>query len=610
MINHKRYIKICYVIGFLFFGFWLMPGDSYAVASTKPATSTDLSTTNLWRTGVDALNNKIFYAGGSADQHYNLSDVTNDGGYKPCQPGAGSQLSPYFPASAIIVQEYNNDAGTSRSNSSHPWHGNTYAANWIGANSNGQDSSTDQCPNPSDFTRAKKLGLYPSYWRDPAWQDPRWITTWNTYHFSAISNFSVNVSSKVDTSTIKLNISGTSDNMLGVIVNGCSLKATNYPVDGQTDQYTSSYTTWADPGYQFSGQTTTFEVPYSCLHVNNGTTNQLSFLVKSGDDLTGLRITNLNISGYLLPSTEPYFTVHGGDVVAGIGFKTGSTCPLLSSSSYPGNQALIKSWNANGGGSYYGAGSQAGAFALGQISHFITGLNQSSLAYPYDVSFANLSNVGAAVNPYYGYYGGGFGGYGSCLDDYYGQYYNSASASSSSNVNLASITTSGVYSFKSNINLYGQLPKGINVTLVVNGSVYISAAIQFAPYAVDTVPSLSVVANYDIFVGGASSVNEIHGYFVAQHGIFASCSTGPGNETTDFDSCNHQLLIYGAVAANKIHFDRTFGSYDDTTTGPAEDIRFTPESWLGGFELCAPGSPNCLTSNTKYQSLAGLPPVL
>lgn len=634
MVNHKHYSKISYLLIISSIMISMMQGLSFAAPPSAPATATDLSATTLWRTGVNSSNNKITYG---TDQHYQLSDVYNHDPQwsRHCQPGSGTQANPIFPAPAYVIQEYSSGAGTSRGlPNQHPWPYTTGAASWIGANSNGQDTTSDSCPNPSDWSRGLSFHTYPTSWGTSSlpgptndnppkyapYQDYRWVSTWNTYTFSALSSFSVNVSNKVDTSTIKLNIYGTSDNMLGVSINplkpGCgSMQATGSTKVDDYNRSTSGSTTWANPGYQ-SDTVASFQVDVRCLDTTPGGQNYISFLVKSGDDLTGLRISSIYLSGSLLPQTEPFFKVHGGDVVAGIGFKSGITCTPLSSSSIVGQQAIIKSWNDNG--NYYGAGSQAGAFALGQINSFITGLNpnarqgsralQTSLAnHPYDVSFANSSTAPYSVSPPTGDYGGGFGDYGTCLEDYYGQYYNGANASSSPSADLSAITTSGVYSFDRDINLYGSLRSGINVTLVVHGSVFVSTPIQYAAYSIGSVPSLSVIAQNSIFVNGG--VGEIHGYYVAQTGTFASCSYGLYRETTDFDSCNHQLNIYGAVAANEIHFDRSFGSYDDTS-GAAEIVRFTPEAWLGGFGICTPGSPNCLISSTKYQSVSDLPPVL
>jgi hypothetical protein len=627
MFYRSRYQLRALFIALLLF-MTLNPGQYVSAAGQVPASSTDLYTTNLWRTGVSQNNIKL--PGGSVDPHYQLSDVSVGGTYyksttKPlCQPGAGTPDNPIFPAPAVAVQEYGNSAGFTRIDAGdrHPWKGVSSNADWIGANADARDSTSPSCPNPSDFRLAYLWGG-PT---DP-YKTAEWVPTWNIYTFGAKQNFSIHASSNVDTSSLQLQITGTSDNEMAVTINNCELKAINFKVDEQLDQYTNLDSKWADPSYT-TNQLTKFEVPAKCLFVDTGKgeTNSIKFMVKSGDDLTGLRIADISITGLKAPN-RPYFTVNGGDAVAGMAFKSANnTCNQINSSSLAGQAAIIRSWNYDAG-SYYGAGSQAGALALGQISSFVTGLNpaanagyptalQSSLSSnPADVSFANKSpDSGVGITPPSGY-GGGFGSYGGCADDYFGSYVASG-ASPAGSVDLNSISTSGVYSYKNDIKLKGKLSSGIHVTIVVNGSVTLTGTITYDYNSLSKIPSLTVIAKDNIQVLG--SVSEIHGFYVAQGGKFATCATKVGNtyvETTNYDTCNQQLTVYGAVAANAIHLDRSYGSIIGGGVGeppaqPAEIFLYTPEAWLGGIGNCPADPASCLKNKSDYSVIKDLPPIL
>jgi hypothetical protein len=615
-------------------------GQNVSAAVRKPASATDLYVSNLWRTGVDNSGNKS--SANTSDLHYELTNVlkggtfaNRDGSPKAlCQPGkSANPYNPIFPAPAVVVQDFNGgtSAGTSRSTGTHPWLGFTPNARWIGANQYGQDYSTQSCPNPSDFTNRGSWGG--PYYADPTAPNglnPDWVQTWNIYEFSAVQKFSVHASPNVDTSNLQLKLTATSDNELAIQINGCLLQAASYGVDEQTDEYTGSSTNWADAKYYQSDSSVTFNIPAGCLSLNGASpSNSIMFKVKSGDDLTGLRISDISITGFLAPN-RPYFTVNGGDTVAGMPFNSGtpSTCTTIDSTTQAGKDAIIRSWNDDGNaGSYYGAGSQAGALALGQISSFVTGLNpaanpgdtpalQTSLSgRPTDVSFANTTplNYGVASFPP-PKYGGDFGSYGGCADDYFGSYVASG-ASPAGSVDLSSIT-SGVHSYKNNITLKGKLKKGIHATIVVNGSVAITGDISYAPYSLNSVPSLTVLSRDNIYVG--DSVQEIHGFYVAQGGKFATCATKLGGsyaETTAYDSCNQQLTVYGAVAANAIHLDRSYGSIIGGGVGeppaqPAEIFLFTPEAWLGGIGNCPADPASCLKNKSDYSVIKDLPPIL
>lgn len=103
---------------------------------------------------------------------------------------------------------------------------------------------------------------------------------------------------------------------------------------------------------------------------------------------------NCNVDSYA--GEQPYFTVYGGDILAGIS----------SSKWAAADDAGITSWNKDNtdSGGYAGAGTQLAAISSGSVSHFVS--NYASLIgapsdNPSSLVFANAGAVGS------GQYGGG-----------------------------------------------------------------------------------------------------------------------------------------------------------------------------------------------------------
>ncbi len=311
---------------------------------------------------------------------------------------------------------------------------------------------------------------------------------------------------------------------------------------------------------------------------------------------------------------DPYFDVRGGDVVAGAGFMNGATTCTQDTT------ADIKAWNYDNTPAnwHYGAGSQTGAFALGDISSFVTGLNPAanttafagrtgagtlSQGTPYGLSFANSPTP---VNPNYG---GKFGQL-PCLEDYAGKITGGATTWTDD------YGTSGTYTLAGPVTLAGgTLPKDTVINLKVNGDVFIAGPITYD----DTggpghYPRLNVVATGSIYV--AHGVGEIHGLFVAQGtagaGVFASCATAVGVEAIDYDTCSGTpLVVHGAVAAKKLDLGRSYGQLD-SNSGPAESFRLGPELWLAiSYCTVKPTDPICTSGKSpEWNAVTALPPVL
>ena len=273
---------------------------------------------------------------------------------------------------------------------------------------------------------------------------------------------------------------------------------------------------------------------------------------------------------------KPYFTVTGGDI------------------SSDGN---ITSWNADntGGAGYAGAGSQLAALATGNITSFVTGTGMSG--NPSSLAFANTTAAGTK-------YGGGY------TETMPTPVISTAGATvlTTSTPSLSSLN--GVYTRSGDLTLWDPTPAGKSVTIVMtSGNLYISNNISYSYGSLAQIPRLTVIVqNGNIYVN--NNVSEIHGVFYvggAGQGNFYSCATGIGAPSTDYDTCNHQLTVYGAVTANKLVLSRSYGSVHATTGTPAaaaENFFYSPEVWL------APATSTTSSSGAIYNSYVSLPPIL
>ena len=260
---------------------------------TVGADSVSLSTSGLYKTGVTS--DGITKRTSGYDTHYAVSSVTNDGGYYPtCQTLSA------LPTPATIVKEYGGKAGT-QSNNAHPWTA-FGSASWISLdkNGNGREDSSTSCVDPSDWTKKSICG-------NPVKVAPTkiacWAPTWNTWHYEATQKFSVTANDNIDTSTVKLNIKGSVDNQLAVMINGVYLTTSSFAVIPMTDAATGS-SNWSDPNYH-TGNTFTFDVPNNILKIGQGAVNSIDFYVRSGYDLEGFVITDISLSASTKPGGKP-----------------------------------------------------------------------------------------------------------------------------------------------------------------------------------------------------------------------------------------------------------------------------------------------------------------
>ncbi len=293
---------------------------------------------------------------------------------------------------------------------------------------------------------------------------------------------------------------------------------------------------------------------------------------------------------------KPYFTVTGGDI------------------SSNGN---ITSWNVNnvGGAGYAGAGSQLAALATGNITGFVTGTGMSS--NPTSLAFANTATGGSS-------YGGGYTmkanfpnvSTAGATDLYAKSHTYSIGLEWWGPPPMANLA-SGTYYYNHSVTIGGVLATGKNVTLVItNGDFYIGDNIMHGAYTNPTqIPRLTVIVeNGNIYV--QNNVTEIHGVFYAGgagKGNFYSCAVNAAtpinslNAKDHYGDCNHPLTVYGAVTANALVLNRTYGSLHASASAPAapaENFFYSPEVWL------APAATGTGSSPAIYNSYVSLPPIL
>jgi len=307
---------------------------------------------------------------------------------------------------------------------------------------------------------------------------------------------------------------------------------------------------------------------------------------------------------------SPYFNVLGGDIAAGPGF--GPNC-----TSAPAGTAGISGTNidTSGSGPFFGAGTDRAAFATGDITSFATsqtplGTDASSGGLiPKGLSFANNQAGGTK-------YGNDFSRSGWCMPDY-----TAVKNVATGGIDLLTPGTrtykiTGPYTLPS-----ATLGLGVHVTIIVNGDAYITGDIKYdtgyTTSSVDQIPQLKlIVTGGNLYI--ANTVQELHGFYAAQPssgtgGDINTCAIRTSNgssisisDATYYSDCNHQLTIYGGVAAAKLDLERTWGNL--VTSGavqaqPAESFVFTPELWLGNLQGPSGGAE-------PVQAFTSLPPNL
>lgn len=305
---------------------------------------------------------------------------------------------------------------------------------------------------------------------------------------------------------------------------------------------------------------------------------------------------------------KPYVKVFGGDTAAGSGI--GSSC--LSNP-----DGSITAWNKDTG-TYPGAGSQFGVFALDRIHNYASAQHSAGPNKPSGLSFANKNvTMGGGI------YGGSFGSL-PCIPDYFSAKPGDAQAlpltptisnlgtghfAAGSDVTPASVTIAG-----------GTINPNQRSVLYVQGDVYITGNIIYpGGWDRNSMPLFELIVKGNIYV--APGVTQLDGAYIAQEnatgtGVIYTCATSAAPLTPDntlHSKCKgNKLTVNGLLSAPQIMLLRTFGTLANSDIGngsanAAEVINYNPTMWIAQ----PPASSSTNNSKAgKYDAVTSLPPIL
>ncbi|MEK9196579.1 MAG: hypothetical protein AAB914_04380, partial [Patescibacteria group bacterium] len=310
---------------------------------------------------------------------------------------------------------------------------------------------------------------------------------------------------------------------------------------------------------------------------------------------------------------KPYVRFYGQDVFAGGNFPNGTRVPGGISTNHR-TPAI-------------GSGVEYAAFALGTISGF------SSSDLRSDGFFDQLNFASSPK----GLFGGDH-----IATDYFANKPDNAEVLTSNSVDLSSIANKK--SFYRNtgggtdvLTISNSSPGNSftgSKTIYVDGDVYISENIRYADWGTDinAIPSFRLIVKGNIYI--APDVTQIDGLLVAQpnggtKGMISTCANANGDNAnpaeltttatgvrsgTDGD-CSSQLVINGAIVAQRVKWLRTFKTLSDATSSgreaynssnAAEVINTSPDFYLG----VPADPPSGGGTSGKYDSYQALPPIL
>lgn len=294
---------------------------------------------------------------------------------------------------------------------------------------------------------------------------------------------------------------------------------------------------------------------------------------------------------------RPFYKVYGSGAAAGGAFSS------VDSSCTGGGE--LAGWNNDTGVSPasgdFGASAQFSALGLGDIIGFASGQTPNFGRWPAALSFANTNPADISSDTYNPDLGGHFGGT-QCLTSEIAP----ANATSLPSNNISALP-SGSYTVNGPVTLNaGQIAAGKNISIFVNGDVYITggpdSGITYAGSSgswklngngSSNTPSFTLVVNKgDISID--PNIVELDGIYIAQpttatstDGEIFTCDPGagpppPSFTTSLYSNCKNQLTVYGSFVANQVKMLRTFGSLRDET--PIAGSGGTPAGSQIGFQ--------------------------
>jgi hypothetical protein len=347
--------------------------------------------------------------------------------------------------------------------------------------------------------------------------------------------------------------------------------------------------------------------------------------------------------------TYPYLKVTNGDLSAGGWFGPDcykATDPNFQDAYYSAGGITDNSAGgiytyASNAGSYRGSSSQYAAYAQGIIDNgsapngFYSG-SVNTVSVNNTLSFANVYNLPSPPMPA-GYTSGIWGGSlheaAQCIPDYFTVKQPSSttaltsplSASPASGAYTADGTGSNAFALNTSALT---IAAGANISIFVNGNVYIGGNITYAAHDTTNIPRLAIVAKGDIFVDG-NNVTNLDGLYIAQpdsskfndstnaivsdntQGVFYSCHGQAAGQTIDsgflIGNCQKPLVVNGAVIAKQVNLLRISG---DISGAPAETFNYSSDMVLGGpFFPGSSSGGSSVTGTPVFDRIISLPPV-
>ncbi len=260
---------------------------------------------------------------------------------------------------------------------------------------------------------------------------------------------------------------------------------------------------------------------------------------------------------------SPYVHFMGNDAWAGGGFS--GACNNAAKI-----QTVAKTLDD---GSVAGSAVEYAGFAQGRIINFGTAnkaLVDAAGPFGKTLTFSNFdsNNLGNYSVPPLRH----------CINDYVAKY-DSLPATPGGAFDVAA-RSSGTWHYSGNISLGGAMPAGVTQIYLVDGDVTITGNLPYPSNynGLQQLPSLIVIAKGNITV--QSDVTQMDGLFVTR-GNFTTCNPPPGNLSVSI--CNNQLVVNGAVVANRLNLLRTHGADGTDNTQrkrPAEVFNFNAEMYL------------------------------
>jgi hypothetical protein len=261
---------------------------------------------------------------------------------------------------------------------------------------------------------------------------------------------------------------------------------------------------------------------------------------------------------------KPYFKVYGSDVRVGDAIDD----TICSPTSSPNTAASISAWNAGTAGGFRGAGTQYAVMALGSINGFASGQNNPNgnpaFGSPTAGKLMTFANSG-------GEYGEGFEASLNCT-----AYVPAGTTVETGDQTIGTLSVAG----------------GTQKVRHIQGDVYIDGDVTYSSLggSVNNLTSYRVVVEGNIYID--NDVHRLDGTYVAvpdsggNGGTIVTCTIGHSVPSTTLSGCEDQLVVNGALVAQKVRLLRDCGSLRYSTVG--EGYIFTGAS--GNLEQCSGGT--------------------